>query len=202
MCGRFTLRTPLTLVARQLGLFDVPTIVPHDDIRPTNNVLAVRTPGVGLARELVSLRWGLVPGWADDLKIGSRMINARGETVASKPSFRTALRKRRCLILADGFYEWETLGKRKERRLFELAEGGVFGFAGLWDRWAKEATPVETCTIITTSANALLAPIHDRMPVILPSEDYDAWLDPRIEQPEVLEPMLRPCPLGMLVQRE
>ena len=142
------------------------------------------------------MRWGLIPFWAKDAKIGYRMINARGETVAEKPSFRTALRKRRCLILADGFYEWQKLGGKQKRPMrITLKSGEPFAFAGLWETWKNpEGETVKSCTIITTSANDYLRPIHDRMPVILPPEMESFWLDKEIDDPIALTSAIAPYP--------
>ena len=130
-------------------------------------------------REPVLLRWGLIPSWAKDEKIGYKLINARGETVAEKPSFRAAFKRRRCLIPATGFFEWQkTTDRTKQPYHITLADGRPFAFAGLWERWEQGGPPVETCSIITTSATEELQPIHDRMPVILPTEAYDEWLAP------------------------
>ncbi|HYD29924.1 MAG TPA: SOS response-associated peptidase, partial [Azospirillaceae bacterium] len=150
---------------------------------------------------LAMLRWGLVPSWADDPSIGNRLINARTEGVADKPSFRGPFRKRRCLIPADGFYEWQSIGGRKQPWLIRRRDHATFAFAGLWDHWygpkhepeKRLAEPLETACIITTGANAVLAPLHSRMPVILAPADWDAWLDPHAPW-ELAETLLRPCP--------
>ncbi len=198
MCGRFSLTTPLEGL-RALFLFEEsPNLPPRWNIAPTQQVAAVRADADG-QRHLAMLRWGLVPGWAKELSIGARMINARGEGVAEKPSFRQAFAKRRCLIAADGFYEWQTQGKGpKQPFRMEFADRRPFAFAGLWERWrnpAAEGALVETCSIITTSANTLLAPIHDRMPVILAPDSFAAWLDAGTA-PAALQALLRPYPDG------
>jgi putative SOS response-associated peptidase YedK len=140
-----------------------------------------------------------VPFWAKDPKIGNRMINARGETVAAKPAFRAALRKRRCLIVADGFYEWQKLAGGKQPWFIAQASGEPFAMAGLWESWrpAEDAAPLETCTIITTAANDMMRPLHDRMPAILDGAAVERWLDPAAE-PASLEPLLAPAPDGLL----
>jgi putative SOS response-associated peptidase YedK len=172
----------------------VPKLTPRYNIAPTQDVAAVRA-GVEGGRVLVELRWGLIPSWAKDRSIGSRMINARAETVADKPAFRAALRSRRCLVLADGFYEWQRLGARKQPYFIGLRNGGPFAFAGLWERWAPNGSePIESCTILTTSANEVIAPIHDRMPVILDAQDHALWLDSGVEGASELLPVLRPQP--------
>ena len=178
MCGRFTLRTPASAIAEQFSLLEVPDLQPRFNIAPTQPVAVVRVDsplplgeaqGARFAqRELVFLHWGLVPSWADDPKIGNRMINARAETAAEKPSFRTAMRRRRCLIVADGFYEWKTVAKRRQPMFIHLRDGRPFAFAGLWESWeGADHSALESCTILTTSANDLVRPIHDRMPVII-----------------------------------
>jgi len=194
MCGRFTQAAPGDQIAELFDLRGVPQLAPRYNIAPTQNVAAVRAAGDG-GRELVMLHWGLIPSWAKERAIGSRMINARSETAAEKPSFRAALRSRRCLIVADGFYEWQKLGQRKQPFFIALSDGRPFGFAGLWERWAGEGDePVESCTILTTGANETIAPIHDRMPVILDPGDHAAWLDPQATDVARIVPMLRQQP--------
>jgi putative SOS response-associated peptidase YedK len=198
MCGRFTLKTPAQEVVRLLGLLLPPALEPRYNIAPTQRIAAVRAlPGEG--RQLAMLAWGLVPAWADDPAIATRLLNARAETVASKPAFREAFFKRRCLIPADGFYEWQRQGKAKIPFHIRLKDGGLFAMAGLWDRWRHGELEIESCTIITTQANALVEPLHNRMPVILPAEAYAPWLDPAQENREVLERWLKPYPADALV---
>ena len=140
------------------------------------------------------MRWGLIPFWAKDASIGYKMINARAETVASKPAFREALKKRRCLIPGDGFYEWAKNGKTKTPFCFTRADESIFAFAGIWEQWKNpEGNMVETCSIITTTPNALCADVHDRMPVILPDETYDLWLDPGYQKTDTICDLLKPC---------
>lgn len=194
MCGRFTLTSPDSGIAAQFSLLDLPPLEPRYNIAPTQPVAAVRMAAEGAARELAMLQWGLVPSWAKDPEVGSRLINARSETVAEKPAFRDALRRRRCLVLADGFYEWQKLDGGKQPFYFRLREGGVFGFAGLWERWQGPAGVIESCTLITTEANDLLRSVHDRMPVIVHPRDHDLWLDRGIRQSDLLLPLLRPYP--------
>jgi putative SOS response-associated peptidase YedK len=148
----------------------------------------------------VLLRWGLIPAWADDPKIGNRMINARSDTVAAKPAFRTAFQRRRCLVAADGYYEWKQLPDGKQPYLIGRRNGGPMAFAGLWERWTKGEQPIESCTIITTDAGDAVSAIHDRMPVILPPEEYDRWLDPHAD-PQELTGLLLPYPLDDLTAR-
>jgi putative SOS response-associated peptidase YedK len=193
MCGRFTLTTDLETLAALLGLDSVPAaFAPRYNIAPTQPVAAV--PG-GEKRVLTHFRWGLVPGWAKDPSIGRRLINARAETLAEKPSFRAAFRRRRCLIPADGFFEWKKDGKRKTPLYIRMKSGAPFALAGLWEHWAApDGSELDTCAIVTTAPNELLAPIHDRMPVIFPPSSWDQWLVPGDARPEELAPLLVPYP--------
>ncbi|MCU0290522.1 MAG: SOS response-associated peptidase [Thermoanaerobaculaceae bacterium] len=195
MCGRFTLASPGNIVAEVFGLDEEPLVSPRFNIAPTQDVTVVRTPAG--RRQAGTLQWGLVPSWAKDEAIGSKLINARAETVAEKPAFRAALRARRCLVLADGFYEWQPAGGRKQPWYFRAADGRPFAFAGLWERWQPAAgEAVESCTIITTEANDLVRPVHERMPVILPLDVLDRWLGGG--STDALQALLRPAPEGFL----
>jgi putative SOS response-associated peptidase YedK len=189
MCGRFTLTAPARAVSELFGLPATPDLAPRYNIAPTQLLLAVRAGTQGC--ELVRLRWGLVPSWAGDLRIGASLLNARAETVAEKPAFRTAFARRRCLIPADGFYEWRKIAGKKQPILFRLGEGGPFAFAGLWEYWEGPEGPVESCAILTTQANDLVRPVHERMPVILDPRRYEDWLDVRVT-PEVVRRWLQP----------
>lgn len=194
MCGRYTQRAKLKQLAELFKLFDAiaDSIVPRYNIAPSQDVLAIRETD---SRELVELKWGLVPSWAKDPKIGNRMINARGETVREKPSFRSAFKRRRCLVPADGFYEWKKTGAKTKQPFFvHLKHDQPFAFAGLWEHWEGDGEIIESCTIITTDANELMKPIHERMPVILPVEAYDEWLDPENQATEDLPRLLVPYP--------
>jgi putative SOS response-associated peptidase YedK len=153
--------------------FDPPDLFPNYNVAPTQAVLAVRVPHGQDQPAPALLKWGLVPGWADDPSIGNRMINACSETAAEKPSFRSAFRKRRCLVLADGFYEWGKVGGKKQPYLFRLREGEPFAFAGLWEHWEKGGEVIDSCAILTTDPNGLVKPLHDRMPVIPAPADFD-----------------------------
>jgi putative SOS response-associated peptidase YedK len=176
MCGRFTLSRPAEQVAEFLQLEDVPDIEPRFNIAPTQPVLAVRAKASG-KREPCVLRWGLVPSWAKDLSGGARMINARAETVLEKPSYRAAFQHHRCLIPADGFYEWRGAGRKKEPVHFRFKDGRLFAFAGIWESWQPPAGGViESCAILTTEANDLVRPLHDRMPVVIAPERFADWL--------------------------
>jgi putative SOS response-associated peptidase YedK len=195
MCGRFTLTDPDADLAVQFNLPEIPDMAPRYNIAPTQPVAAVRIGAGTETRELVLLRWGLIPFWAKDLKIGARMINARSETVAEKPAFRAAFRKRRCLVVADGFYEWQKQNGAKQPFLIRLQDAQPFAFAGLWEHWkGPDDTVVESCTLLTTQPNALLKPIHNRMPVILHPRDYDLWLDPEVQEAGSLRQLFHPYP--------
>jgi putative SOS response-associated peptidase YedK len=194
MCGRFTLRTPAAILKDYFGLPDLPDLKPRYNVAPTQPVGAIRTRDG--ERTWAELRWGLIPGWARDASIGSRMINARAETVATKKAFREAYVARRCVIPADGFYEWQRRDDgSKQPYLLTLADNRPFGFAGLWERWRPDrgTAIVESCTVITTQPNELVAPIHDRMPVLFDAEAASAWLD-ETAAPEALQVLLQPFP--------
>jgi putative SOS response-associated peptidase YedK len=191
VCGRFTLFASNDEIARLLDLPEVPAIPPRYNVAPTQTLFAVRVNQAG-DREPAFLRWGLIPSWADDPAVGNRMINARSETVADRPAFRSAFRKRRCLIPASGFYEWQKTGGKKQPYYIRTRNGQPFVFAGLWESWSRGEEPVESCTIVTTEANDLMRPLHDRMPVILHREDYDRWLDTGLQDASKLMPLLVP----------
>jgi putative SOS response-associated peptidase YedK len=191
MCGRFTRRSSPIAVAHEFDLFDVPDLSPSFNVAPGQAVAVVRQEPEVKGRELAFLRWGLIPAWADDPSIGDRMANARSETAATKPSFRRAFRSRRCLVVADGFYEWQRTNGRKQPYFIGLKNDRPFGMAGLWERWEKGGEPVESCTILTTEANDLMKPIHERMPVIIPPDQYETWLNPRCQDTEKLAKLLR-----------
>jgi putative SOS response-associated peptidase YedK len=195
MCGRFTLTAPVEAARLLFPLFDLSDLdlPPRYNVAPTQALLAARAGPDGRP-EPALLRWGLVPPWADDPAIGNRLINARADTAATKPAFRSAFRRRRCLVLADGFYEWQKAGAKKQPYYFRLGHGEPFAFAGLWEHWDKGGSPLETCTILTTDANELVRPVHERMPVILPRENFERWLDPSRQDVAELEALLRPLP--------
>lgn len=206
MCGRYSLTTPLEGL-REIFLFEeIPNLAPRYNIAPTQDVPVLRLGRDDGKRHLRLLRWGLIPFWAKDAAIGSRMINARSESLAEKPAFREAFRKRRCLVLADGFYEWQAPPEGaaprtskaktpKQPYRITLAGGGPFAFAGLWERWHDKAEDrkLDSFTIVTTEANKTLSPIHHRMPVILAPADHATWLDPE-SRPADLQALLRPAP--------
>jgi len=192
MCGRYTLTVPPEEFAHHFGLSDVPDLEPRYNVAPTQDVPVVRL-GDGALREALTMRWGLVPFSAANPDGAARMINARSETVADKPSFRLAFQKTRCLVPADGFYEWKRTGGVKQPFHITLRDRRLFAFAGLWDEWtSREGNRLLSCTILTTEPNELVRPIHDRMPVILPPERYEAWLDPRAN-PQGIREFLRPA---------
>jgi putative SOS response-associated peptidase YedK len=198
MCGRFTLRAPAADVANYFDLPEIPLLEPRYNVAPTQPVAVVRADAAG-HRRLDRLAWGLVPSWASDPTIGNRLINARAETIAEKPAFRRAFRQRRCLVVADGFYEWQRAGRQKQPYYITAARSGPFALAGLWEQWQRNDLLITSCTIITTEANERVRPLHDRMPVILPPEAWPRWLDPGINDPATVEPLLAPCPTEFLV---
>jgi len=195
MCGRFTLFEPDKVLAKEFGVSDFPPRSPRYNIAPSQPIAAVRAVLAGSGRELALLRWGLIPSWSKDPAIANRLINARAETANQKPSFRNAFRRHRCLIPASGFYEWLRWERGKQPYFVRMRDGHPFAFAGLWDRWeSPDEGVVETCAILTTAANDVLAPIHDRMPVILPPMEYARWLDPSLKDTDSLAPLLVPFP--------
>lgn len=193
MCGRFTLTVNPADLQDTFSNYNFPTrFAPRFNIAPSQPVLAIPNDEKYTADFFV---WGLIPMWAKDPTIGSRLINARGETLAEKPSFRGSYRHKRCIILADGFYEWKTFGDRKNKTPYyiHMQDRQPFGIAGLWDSWeSPDGSSIKTCTIITTTPNELMEKIHDRMPVILHSRDYAKWLDAAPQTPESLQPLIKP----------
>ena len=205
MCGRFALTAPASDIAEIFQIDVLPEVLPRYNVAPTTQVACiVEEDG---HRKLEMFRWGLIPSWAKDKKVGYRMINARADTVASKPAYRSAFKRRRLLVLADGFYEWQKVGTGKAAtkipHLIQLKGGRPFAMAGLWERWTDPETDeeVRTCTIVTTSGNEMMKPIHDRMPVILPEERWDLWLDRSVEDKEVLQELLLSYPASEMQER-
>jgi putative SOS response-associated peptidase YedK len=205
MCGRYTQTHSGEAIAAAFGLASVPEPTARYNIAPTQPISAiaqVEHNGVREAshreafqrnREYRIFQWGLVPSWSKDPTIGDRLFNARAETIAEKPSFRAAFKRRRCLIIADGFYEWMRDGKKKQPFYFKLVNGNLFGLAGIWEVWeGGDGSYLETCTILTTEPNELMQPIHNRMPVIIHPEDYALWLDPTVQNAGNLQHLLRP----------
>ncbi len=190
MCGRYALHHHPDIVALAFGLAEPPQFNARYNIAPMSDVLVVRSDAEGV-RSAVTVRWGLLPRWAKDTKLAAKMNNARAETVAEKPSFREAYRRRRCLMPASGFYEWHAEGGRKQPWYIRPRGAELFGFAALWERWQGPEGVLETCAIITTDANEVMRPIHDRMPVIIGPGDYARWLDCQPESD--VSALLRPC---------
>lgn len=220
MCGRFVSSTPPDQLA---SYFDVDTVEeqlldrgPNYNTAPTTDVVVVRSDGI--VRRLEPFRWGLVPSWAKDMRIGARMINARAETVAEKPAYRRAFARRRCIVPADGFYEWRALSDHKQPYFIHRPDGEPYAFAGLWETWKgkgrkdadagdgpaegddapSEAAPLRSCAIITTAANEAMSALHDRMPVMLPRDAWDTWLDPDVDDVELLGQLLVPAPSELI----
>ena len=195
MCGRFTLFEADKILSKEFGVSGFSPLAPRYNIAPSQPVAAVRATPAGSSREIALLRWGLIPSWSKDPAIGNRLINARAETAREKPSFRNAFRRHRCLIPTNGFFEWQRQERGKQPYFVRMRNGRLFAFAGLWDRWeSPDKGVIETCTILTTAANGVLAPIHDRMPVILPPTEYAIWLDPALLDTDSLAPLLVPFP--------
>jgi putative SOS response-associated peptidase YedK len=194
MCGRYRLSRRKQLVEEYFGAASADyEWSPRYNVAPSQPVLTIRQDVREPVRNLSTMRWGLIPSWANDPSIGYKTINARVETVAITPSFREPFKSQRCLIPADGFYEWKRNGKTKQPYCFEVNDGELFAFAGLWDRWrSSKGDVIESCTILTTTPNSLLTDIHDRMPVILTPDDYNLWLDPAFRDEGSLSAMLRP----------
>lgn len=198
MCGRFTLRAGAAEMVEQFvfsfAAEDTAELQaqPRFNIAPTQDVLAIRAKSGG-ARVAEAMKWGLIPSWANDPSGGARLINARSETLAEKPSFRSAFERRRCLILGDGYYEWTKVGKAKQPYFFRMHDDRPFALAGLWEFWRGDGDlSIVSCSIVTTTPNSIQEPIHDRMPVILPPESYDEWLDPDNKKTAKLQRLLKP----------
>jgi putative SOS response-associated peptidase YedK len=198
MCGRFTLTSTPEQLARRFGLDAPPSVAPRYNIAPGQDVLAVRAGAEG-DRGASLLRWGLVPAWSDPASgaAGGPLINARSETAATRPAFRDAFRARRCIVPANGFYEWANRGDFRQPYWIAPADGGLWGIAGLWERWIDSSgARLETCALLTTAANAQIAELHDRMPAILAPDAYAAWLDPAQEGAALAE-LLAPYPSAL-----
>ena len=194
MCGRYLITSTVEAIRHVFDVLESPNLQVRYNVAPTQQVPVIRRAESG--RELVQMRWGLVPSWAKDLSIGAKMINARAETVAEKPAFRSAFKQRRCLLPADGFYEWKRADDGgKQPYWIRLDQDTPFAFAGLWEVWSDpEGTRIETCTIITTTANQSLEPIHHRMPVIVAPSDFETWLAAPGDDRASLQALLRPYP--------
>jgi putative SOS response-associated peptidase YedK len=195
MCGRTVVKAKVREYASMFDVLKVPDLIPNYNVAPTQLVPVVRLKPEDNTREMVMLKWGLIPAWAKEPAIGSRMINARADTVAEKPAFREAFRRRRCLMVTDGFYEWQKTNGRKQPYFIGMKDESPFAFAGLWECWEDPFSgPVESCALITTDANDVVRPIHNRMPVILEPVSYEKWLDPKVEDPAELKDVLVPLP--------
>lgn len=207
MCGRFVQASSPELLVARFGVDEVtaPVHEPSYNVAPRANVYAVRDRAEdgGRRRHLSELRWGLIPSWATDPKVGDRMINARAESLADKPAYERAFRRHRCLVPAEGFYEWQRRGARKQPMFIHRRDGEPMAFAGLWAAWRDSNTPdadwMRSCTIVTTNANDAVAPLHDRMPVVLEEHDWDRWLDPDAPDLDALARLLRPASDDLLV---
>ena len=200
MCGRFALKAPPAEIMRAFGVDAVPELAPRYNIAPTQDILVIRHPWrePEARLEAARVKWGLLPSWAKDISMAAKLANARGETVAEKPAFRSAFRRMRCLIPADGFYEWEATPSGKQPWFLRLKSQAPLAFAGLWEHWqGPDGAPLETATIITTDANELVRPVHDRMPVILQPGDYAAWLGAQTKT-EDLKALLKPLPADLM----
>ena len=203
MCGRFVSATPPDQVAAYFGAEAPEALLePSYNVAPTSDVYAVLSDGT--TRHVDAFHWGLVPRWAKDPKIGSKMINARAETLATKNAYKSAFQKRRCIIPADGFYEWQKREGQRTKQPFFISrpDGEPYAFAGLWEVWkGEDGEPLRSCTIITTTPNEVMATIHDRMPVILPPEAWDTWLDREVQDLELLGKLLVPAPPAIVTLR-
>lgn len=201
MCGRFAFDLSSEVLLETFGLAELPAVVPRYNVAPTQQVPVIRNSADGCNR-LDFMHWGLIPSWARDRTVGYKMINARSETVTEKPAFRQAVKYRRCLVPASGFYEWKQEGKLKSPYYFHIKAGAPMVFAGLWESWkAPEGESVESCTILTTSANPLVEEVHERMPVILHPGEYRIWLDRDITDASGLLQLFQPYPADLMVMR-
>jgi putative SOS response-associated peptidase YedK len=207
MCGRFVQASSPELLVERFGVDELaaPVHAPSYNVAPRANVYAVRDRAEedGRRRYLSELRWGLIPSWAKDPKIGDRMINARAESLTDKPAYERAFRRHRCLVPAEGFYEWQRRGHRKQPMFIHRRDGEPIAFAGLWAAWREADDPdvdwLRSCAIVTTEANGVLAPLHDRMPVVLEQRDWDHWLDPTVDDVDFLNQLLVPASNEVLV---
>ena len=198
MCGRFTLRTPTPVLIDTFRASVAPEWSPRFNIAPTQSIPVVRQTSNG-EREIETMHWGLIPFWAKEPGIGNRMINARSETLTEKPAFRQAANKRRCLVITDGYFEWKKMGKTKQPYWIRMRDEGPFAMAGLWESWRgppatnqQASDPLLSCTIVTTTSNALTQDVHDRMPVILDPEDWETWLAPERTADDEICALMRP----------
>ena len=199
MCGRYTLKTPVERLAEKFQFPEIIPLKPRYNIAPSQSVAVVRRFPDDRDRKLAMLRWGLLPLWVKDLSKVQQPINAKAETAAEKPMFRDAFKRRRCLVPADGFYEWKQNGGHKQPVYIHMKDGEPFAIAGLWEEWeGQDGEVIESCTLLTTEPNDRLAPIHNRMPVILDPKDYEQWLDPDLQAADGVKPLLRPFPSDLM----
>jgi putative SOS response-associated peptidase YedK len=202
VCNRYRLTSSKLYLAERFQATDDARELedrPRYNIAPAQPVITVRKQHGEKIRHLTTMRWGLIPSWAKDMSIGTRTLNARSETVTTTPAFRESILTKRCLIPADGFYEWRKMGPVKQPYCFEVGEGEVFAFAGLWDKWrSPDGEIVESCAVLTTGPNSLVADLHDRMPVIVPREKYDLWLDPDVNDFESIRDILKPFDANLM----
>ena len=201
MCGRFALAVDINQLIKAYGISpehaNNHNLSPRYNITPSQEIVGVCQTEDGI-RTLNSFRWGLIPHWAKDSSIGAKMINARAETVAEKPSFRVPFRSRRCLVPASAFYEWIRAEKEKLPYCIRRRDKTPMAFAGIWESWNGPEGPIQSCSILTTASNKVLEPIHQRMPAILSAEDFDQWLDIMNNKPDQLTPLLKPCAEDLL----
>lgn len=200
MCGRFTLTDEVVQLQEFFEFEYNEEMTPRYNISPGQNILTIVSNGTKRIGQ--DMKWGLVPNWAKDEKIGYKMINARAETIEEKPSFKHAFQRRRCLVLADGFYEWRRTVDGKQPYRFVMKDRKPFAFAGIWETWTKGTSSLISCTIITTEANDVTRDVHDRMPVILPAQTFETWLDPQFQQIRRLKELLEPYPAGEMEKYE
>lgn len=199
MCNRYRLTHAKPYLAERFGAVGEIEERPRYNIGPTQQVVTVRKEEGKKTRKFTTMRWGLIPSWAKDLSIGTHTLNARSETVTTKPAFRESILTKRCLIPADGFYEWRKMGSVKQPYCFEVGEGGLFALAGLWDQWkSPDGQIIESCTILTTTPNSLVAAVHNRMPVIVTPDKYDLWLDPDVNDFEEIRDILKPYDANLM----
>ena len=200
MCNRYRLTHSKQYLAERFQAADNEIEVrPRYNVAPTQPVLTVRKERGKKIRHFTTMRWGLIPSWAKDMSIATRTLNARSETVTTTPAFRESILTKRCLIPADGFYEWRKMGSVKQPYCFEVGEGEVFAFAGLWDQWTgPDGEIIESCTVLTTKPNSLIEDLHNRMPVIVSSEKYDLWLDPDVTDFEAIRDILKPYDANLM----
>ena len=200
MCGRYTLTCTPEVIAEEFKLEAIPDLHARYNVAPSQWVACVRAGLQARKREATTMRWGLIPSWTREPAVGMNLINARAETVAEKPSFQKPFRERRCLVLADGYYEWKREGSRKQPYYIRFNDERPFAFAGLWDRWNDgEGKTIESCAVLTTKSNERLASIHDRMPVILHPVAYEPWLDPGLQDAQRLVTFLAPYPADAMI---